>query len=282
MKASIEETERRREKQQEYNDEHGITPETIKAVESPLAALLDGERVRTEGQGPAAAHARRGGVDPAGLANTIKRLKREMRDAAKKLDFERAAELRDGMRTWSRGRWRMAWRCERGDDRPRAERSDPSPLRGCTRHQQSTVCPCRKEDEQVAHAHGPVCIQVRFRVGRPEGRQQREKVAGADLSITIEVRGQFREADRERDALIAHREDLQFDAGIQVRPSVDHDVQMKTSSRLSRDRVHTHPPLLDRDLLGCRSHATHRPRSGSVPGCRSRWQTPESVPSRSA
>jgi excinuclease UvrABC helicase subunit UvrB len=37
-------------------------------------------------------------VDPAQPANTIKRPKREMRDAAKKLDFEQAAELRDRMR----------------------------------------------------------------------------------------------------------------------------------------------------------------------------------------
>ena len=100
MKASIEETERRREKQQEYNDEHGITPETIrKAVESPLAALLDGERVLArKDKAPQLRMPGEEEVDPAQLANTIKRLKREMRDAAKKLDFERAAELRDRMR----------------------------------------------------------------------------------------------------------------------------------------------------------------------------------------
>ena len=100
MKASIEETERRREKQQAYNDEHGITPETIrKAVESPLAALLDGERVLArKDKAPQLRMPGEEEVDPAQLANTIKRLKREMRDAAKKLDFERAAELRDRMR----------------------------------------------------------------------------------------------------------------------------------------------------------------------------------------
>ena len=100
MKASIEETERRREKQQAYNDEHGITPETIrKAVESPLAALLDGERVLArKDKAPQLRMPGEEEVDPAQLANTIKRLKREMRDAAKKLDFERAAELRDRVR----------------------------------------------------------------------------------------------------------------------------------------------------------------------------------------
>jgi excinuclease ABC subunit B len=100
MKASIEETERRREKQQAYNDAHGITPETIrKAVESPLAALLDGERVLArKDKAPQLRLPGEEEVDPAQLANTIKRIKKEMREAAKKLDFERAAELRDRMR----------------------------------------------------------------------------------------------------------------------------------------------------------------------------------------
>ena len=100
MKTSIDETERRRARQREYNELHGITPETIrKAVESPLAALLDGERVLARKD--KAPHMRLPGedeVDPTQLANTIQRLKREMRDASKKLDFERAAELRDRMR----------------------------------------------------------------------------------------------------------------------------------------------------------------------------------------
>ncbi|MEC7948796.1 MAG: excinuclease ABC subunit UvrB [Myxococcota bacterium] len=100
MKASIEETERRREKQRAYNEAHGITPETIrKAVESPLAALLDGERVLArKDRAPQLRMPGEEQVDPAQLANTIKRIRKEMREAAKKLDFERAAELRDRMR----------------------------------------------------------------------------------------------------------------------------------------------------------------------------------------
>jgi excinuclease ABC subunit B len=100
MKSSIDETERRRDRQREYNKENGITPETIrKAVESPLAALLDGERVLArKDRSPQLRLPGEEEVDPTQLANTIKRLKREMRESAKKLDFERAAQLRDRMR----------------------------------------------------------------------------------------------------------------------------------------------------------------------------------------
>jgi excinuclease ABC subunit B len=100
MKSAMGETERRRDKQREYNAANGITPETIrKSVESPLAALLDGERVLArKDRGPAVRLPGEDKVDPKTLANTIVRLKREMRDAAKRLEFERAAELRDRVR----------------------------------------------------------------------------------------------------------------------------------------------------------------------------------------
>ena len=100
MKAAVEETERRREKQQDYNTKHGITPETIrKSIESPLAALLDGERVLAKKtSGPQLPTLGEETIDPKTLGNTLKRIRREMRDAAKKLDFERAAQLRDRMR----------------------------------------------------------------------------------------------------------------------------------------------------------------------------------------
>ena len=105
MRAAMEETERRREKQRAYNEAHGITPETIrKAIESPLAALLDGERVLAREDRPELALPGDDRPDPKTVGNTLKRLRREMRDAAKKLEFERAAELRDrirGLETWA-------------------------------------------------------------------------------------------------------------------------------------------------------------------------------------
>ncbi len=110
MRSAMEETERRREKQRAYNEAHGITPETIrKAVESPLAALLDGERVLArKDKAPQMRLPGDEAIDPKTLANTLKRIKVEMRDAAKKLDFERAAELRDRMRDLE------AWAVENG------------------------------------------------------------------------------------------------------------------------------------------------------------------------
>ncbi len=93
MQMAIEETERRRSRQQAWNEQHGITPESVRrAVESPLAELLDGERIIV-----AKDKARPGEVGPSreSLPATLKRLRKEMSEAARRLEFERAAELRD-------------------------------------------------------------------------------------------------------------------------------------------------------------------------------------------
>ena len=104
MDAAIQETDRRREKQAAFNEEHGITPESIrKAVQNPLAVLLDDERVLAK------IEPKKGPTDMGETLNkgqipgAIKRIRREMRTAAKKLEFEKAAELRDRIRemeTW--------------------------------------------------------------------------------------------------------------------------------------------------------------------------------------
>jgi excinuclease ABC subunit B len=94
MREAIGETDRRRARQEAYNATHGVTPRTIiKAVESPLAAILDADYVKV----PKDADEGRALPEVAleALPLAISRLRAEMKAAAAKLDFERAAELRD-------------------------------------------------------------------------------------------------------------------------------------------------------------------------------------------
>ena len=94
MQRAIEETERRRTIQNEYNEAHGITPKTI---EKPIVPLIEMTLVAAEGKEPY------GRQDPKAkkkLAkkdreNLVKSLLREMQQASRALEFERAAELRD-------------------------------------------------------------------------------------------------------------------------------------------------------------------------------------------
>ncbi len=91
MQAAISETERRREKQVAHNQEHGITPRSIvKGIRAPLEATKVCEE--------AAEYISAEGVRALGKKereNLCRRLEKEMREASKQLNFERAAELRD-------------------------------------------------------------------------------------------------------------------------------------------------------------------------------------------
>ncbi|MCB9695060.1 MAG: UvrB/UvrC motif-containing protein, partial [Alphaproteobacteria bacterium] len=97
MQKSMDETRRRRAIQEAYNAEHGITPQSIRnAVENPLAELVAGDYVevaptRGASKGPKLSP----GEDPSRIPQILVRLRKEMREAAGKLEFERAAELRD-------------------------------------------------------------------------------------------------------------------------------------------------------------------------------------------
>lgn len=93
MRAALAETERRREKQQAYNLEHGITP---RGVTKAVREIIDGV-CRGPDEGAAAAAAAQA-FDEKTLARRLKTLEEEMMDAAKNLDFERAARLRDALR----------------------------------------------------------------------------------------------------------------------------------------------------------------------------------------
>ena len=101
MARAIAETDRRRERQLQFNREHGITPRSIvKSVEEVMriTAVADARAggAETDGEGgpPPGELAQLGG-DAAGLARAIAELEREMTAAARRLEFERAASLRD-------------------------------------------------------------------------------------------------------------------------------------------------------------------------------------------
>ncbi|MDA1680290.1 excinuclease ABC subunit B [Bacillus cereus group sp. TH152-1LC] len=90
MGIAIEETQRRRTIQEAYNKEHGITPKTIqKGVRDVIRATTAAEEPETYEAAPAKKMTKKE------REKTIAKMEAEMKEAAKALDFERAAELRD-------------------------------------------------------------------------------------------------------------------------------------------------------------------------------------------
>ena len=94
MQRAINETERRRTIQQEYNEEHGIVPKTIV---KPIVPLIEMTLVAAEDKSP---YGKKDGKTKKKLGkkereNLVKSLLREMQQASRALEFERAAELRD-------------------------------------------------------------------------------------------------------------------------------------------------------------------------------------------
>lgn len=92
MKEAIDETERRREIQDDYNQRHDIVPTTIqKSLLSAFDAIYEPEQI-PEGKIAEPMAAFGGDAD---LEKVIRRLEKEMKEAARELAFERAAEIRD-------------------------------------------------------------------------------------------------------------------------------------------------------------------------------------------
>ncbi len=94
MRRAIDETNRRREKQKKFNQEHGITP---KSVQKEIRNIIDG--VYKEDQLEASQKALEGEdyekMDPKDLAKELKRLEKMMFEHARNLEFEKAAVVRD-------------------------------------------------------------------------------------------------------------------------------------------------------------------------------------------
>ena len=113
MMNAVGETNRRREIQQKFNEEHGIVPKTVKKEIRDVFEIVAESAGQTGGKAgrgskSSASAKKAGGIDPESLINDgvtggtredkdkmIEKLTREMEKAAKSLEFERAAELRD-------------------------------------------------------------------------------------------------------------------------------------------------------------------------------------------
>lgn len=91
MENAIKETERRRSIQEQYNKEHGIIPKTIIKPITEVAAFTAAEKVVEDAKKDIDAKK----LSPKQLDDLIKELSAEMKRAAKNLDFEYAATLRD-------------------------------------------------------------------------------------------------------------------------------------------------------------------------------------------
>lgn len=92
MGIAIEETKRRRQIQEAYNEKHGIVPKTIqKEVRDVIRATMAAEDTETYEATPLSSKK----MTKKERENVIAKMEAEMKEAAKALDFERAAELRD-------------------------------------------------------------------------------------------------------------------------------------------------------------------------------------------
>jgi len=96
MRSAIAETERRRALQAAYNEEHGITPESVvRQIDDVLSSVYE----RDYSTAPSPRDSRETFHSQAELDAEIARLKLEMKSAAANLDFERAATVRDRLKT---------------------------------------------------------------------------------------------------------------------------------------------------------------------------------------
>jgi excinuclease ABC subunit B len=92
MKTALKETDRRRKIQSEYNRKNKITPESIKKdIRNVLASIYEADYLAV----PAVAEPTREYRTVKDIPKEIEKLKKQMREAARQLEFEQAAEFRD-------------------------------------------------------------------------------------------------------------------------------------------------------------------------------------------
>jgi excinuclease ABC subunit B len=99
IRDTLAETERRRSLQEAYNREHGITPQTIvKKISSLRDSIWEQDYVTARAEVDAARRKAEARVPSHEIPLLVESLRREMKEAARELEFERAAELRDRIR----------------------------------------------------------------------------------------------------------------------------------------------------------------------------------------
>ena len=104
MDHAILETHRRRKIQQEYNETHDITPQTVKkSIRNILASIYEADYFTV----PALADVKEEYVPVKDIPAIVQKLKKEMKEAAAHLEFERAAELRDKIQHLEEAELRM-------------------------------------------------------------------------------------------------------------------------------------------------------------------------------
>jgi len=92
MGMALEETRRRRKIQEEFNRRHNITPTSIrKSIKNILSSIYEADYYTV----PLIAEAQGEYITPREIPKVVKKLRKEMKEAARELDFERAALLRD-------------------------------------------------------------------------------------------------------------------------------------------------------------------------------------------
>ena len=98
MKLAMGETERRRHKQMAFNEAHGITPRgVIKRIKDIIDGVYDAEAGKKELQA-AQTFANYDAMNEKQVLKELKRLEKEMHEAARNLEFEKAAKLRDELK----------------------------------------------------------------------------------------------------------------------------------------------------------------------------------------
>ena len=156
MRVAIGETERRRARQIAFNAENGITPRSVqKAIDASLVEMYSPEwAVVPEAQERDQAEAEEV-VAPHELPDRIGELRREMMDAAEKLDFERAADLRDQIKRLERHVFGLDAKIEehvsRGGTRPALNSPSSGGKRRAERAADGAV-PTRRRGRTIAPA----------------------------------------------------------------------------------------------------------------------------------